>query len=771
MIKRSVVVLIAITLLLFNVPSGIAQSTEPEITLHHSWGGEGNVLNQGSDLRLTDEGHILVVNGHYNRITRIIPGEETFQNFGGYGYGDGQLANAMGITTGPDGTIYVAGYGTIKVFSKAGEYLRTIWSFDEETGYWDSIYDVAIDADGIIHAIAVYGDSSSIKSFTADGTQIRKWSTPTGSDTPLLNPIKIEVTPDNKLIISEFGDNFDRYGRIVICDTLGNFEKAIGQLGESDHLEKPVDVAINPLNGNIFVSDIQRPRIYEFSPDMEILLNQWGSFGDAPGQLFYPRSIEFDKQGNLLVLSGERNIQVFTPEGDYIRSYGIPADAPGQFMNPFDILVSQSEIVYVADSNHQRIQAFDLNGNYMFDWKINHGWARGLSEDSDGNIYVTQSDSICKYSNVGELQLCWGEHGTEPGQFMDVQDVIVQTVTLPSGTKELVYTVDNVSRIQIFMPDGTYLSGFPVEDCATRLVVDASGAIFAKSNAGGALYKFTPEGEKIATYDWGGAIEFGSDGYFYLADAEVKRIYRVNPEDMSIEKTWVGEYGDINNLYIYVSDAFDFSMEGLLYFVDPLDARVLVFELKDNEAIQSEKSSVLQTSIVTSEINLIQNGGFENELNSATWTFYGALPSQRSNEAHTGNYSLQLGELSHSGQDYAQAYTTITIPEGFAFPELSFYYQVQSNDPIDLADLYVEIQDGVGLNHLTKVVQVGPETSNIQGDWKHATVSLNAYRGKTIRLSFISRNRIAASSGIFALIDDVQITSNAKYVFLPLIRH
>ena len=202
MIKRSVVVLIAITLLLFNVPSGIAQSTEPEITLHHSWGGEGNVLNQGSDLRLTDEGHILVVNGHYNRITRIIPGEETFQNFGGYGYGDGQLANAMGITTGPDGTIYVAGYGTIKVFSKAGEYLRTIWSFDEETGYWDSIYDVAIDADGIIHAIAVYGDSSSIKSFTADGTQIRKWSTPTGSDTPLLNPIKIEVTPDNKFIIT-----------------------------------------------------------------------------------------------------------------------------------------------------------------------------------------------------------------------------------------------------------------------------------------------------------------------------------------------------------------------------------------------------------------------------------------------------------------------------------------------------------------------------------------------------------------------------------------
>ena len=50
---------------------------------------------------------------------------------------------------------------------------------------------------------------------------INQWITPIGSEIILAAPISIEMTPDNNLIIAEFGDNFDRNGRIVICDTQG----------------------------------------------------------------------------------------------------------------------------------------------------------------------------------------------------------------------------------------------------------------------------------------------------------------------------------------------------------------------------------------------------------------------------------------------------------------------------------------------------------------------------------------------------------------------
>ena len=106
MFKRFVVAIILVAVLFMHMPGGFAQSPEPEISLHHSWGGEGNVLNHGSDMRLTSEGHILVVNGHYNRITRIIPGDETFQNFGGFGFGEGVITHVMIVHTASGKVLY-----------------------------------------------------------------------------------------------------------------------------------------------------------------------------------------------------------------------------------------------------------------------------------------------------------------------------------------------------------------------------------------------------------------------------------------------------------------------------------------------------------------------------------------------------------------------------------------------------------------------------------------------------------------------------------------
>lgn len=770
MFKRFVVAIILIAVLFMDMPGGFAQSPEPEISLHHSWGGEGNVINQGSDMRLTSEGHILVVNGHYNRITRIIPGEEIFQNFGGFGFGEGQLVNASGITTGPDGKIYVAGAG-IRIFTGEGQYLQTIMSYDEETGNADHIRDVAIDALGNLHVVAIYSDKYTIKSFTPDGTLINQWITPIGSEIPLAAPISIEMTPENNLIIAEFGDNFDRNGRIVICDTQGFFIKDAGQFNEQDYLEKPSDVAINPANGNIFVVDAQKARIFELSPQMDDLINQWGTYGDAPGLLNAPFAIEFDYSGNLMVLSSEHNIQVFTPEGLYLRSYGIRADSPGQFKTPFDILVSNSGNVYVADSNNNRVQAFDQNGTFLFEWILGNGWARAISEDSNGIVYVTLTDKICKYDFTGLLE-CWGVAGEEPGQFNNLVDVVVQTVPVDSGEEELVFTIDWAQRIQIFKKDGSHVMTFNIQDFMTGLAVDSSGVIFALNWQGDKVYKYSPDGMLMAETTllgyYASAIGFGPDGYLYLADQQINRIHHMNPDDLSIDKTWMGDYGDVNT-YFHSSNGFDFSEDGLLYLIDVGNARVLVFELVDNEIIQSTKSSVLQSSLVVSAENLVQNGSFENELGSANWTFGGSLPFQRSSEAFSGSYALQLGELSHAGQDHAQAYTTISIPEDFLFPELSFYYQVQSNDSIDNADLFVEVKDGVGLNHLTKIVNSGSEMEDGHGVWKEATLSLNAFRGQTIRINFLARNRTNTSTGILALIDDVQIISKGQSIYIPLI--
>ena len=775
MLKRFMVCIIILVIFLFDMLTGLAQSTELGISLHHSWGGEGNVLNHGIDLKLTSEGDILVVNSHFNRITRIVPGEEKFFNFGGFGFSDGQLVNVSGITTDSNGNIYVAG-DRIYIFTSEGEYLRSIWSYDDETGNADQIRDIAVDLDYNLHVIAAYGDKNTIKTFSSDGTLMNQWTTPIG-DIPLLMPLSIEMTPDNNLIISEFGADYDRDGRVVICDTQGNFIKAISQVDTFEYLDKPLDVAISSVNGHIFVVDVGKNQIFEFSADGETLINRWGSYGETPGFLYYPWSIEFDSEGNLLVLSPQHNIQVFTPEGEYIRSFGVTGKAPGQFKTPFDILISETGIVYVADSNNNRIQAFDQNGTFLFEWSLGEGWARSISEDSAGIIYVTLTDEICKYNGTEGLQSCWGETGTDSGQFTNLTDVVVQTVAIDSVVEELVYTteyIDNLKRIQIFTTDGTFIRTFLVDDYLTRLVIDNSGIIFGLNWQGDKIFKYNTNGEKLAETSLLGfeasAISFGNNGLIYLVDQHINRIHQMEPTDLTINQTWMGEFGDVST-YFWSSYGFDFSDDGLLYLIDVVDARVLVFELEDDGHIQSSETSILKDNAIRVTENLIQNGGFENELISANWTFVGPLPFQRSSQAHSGNYALQIGEFSHQGQAHSQAYTTITIPENFQFPVLSFYYQIQSADAIDLADMYVEVQDGVGLNHLTKVVHSG--SGFVEGNWvwNLASISLSAFRGETIRINFLARNRTDASSGILVLIDDVQVISEAENLFLPLINH
>jgi len=771
-LKRLIVCLVIIVVFLINLPSGLAQSNEPTISLYHSWGGEGNVLNQPLDLRVTNEGHILVVNRQLNRITKIVPGEENFYNFDGFGSGIGQVENINGITTDSNGTIYVGGK-YIYIFSNEGEYLRSIYSVDVETGNADEIMDVAVDAEGNIHVIA-YGQSDigTIKSFTPDGLLINQWNPQIGSENQLLRPHSIEMTPDNNLIISDFGDNYGLNGRVIICDTQGNFLKEIRQLNENHGvLSKPVDTAINPKNGHFFVSDAGKHRIYEFSADAEFI-QRWDRYGEPEGVLFNPWSIEFDSEGNLLIVSLEQNVRLFAPDGEYLRSYGITAEVPGQFKTPYDILISETGVVYVADRNQNRIQTFETNGTFLREWKLGVRGADSISGDSHGNIYVTLTDKLCKYDSTGGSQWCWGEAGTDPGKFNYLSNVVVQTVSLGSDVKEWVYTSENLKRIQIFETNGGYVKGFEIEDFFTDFSVDSSGMIFGLNWGGDKIYKYNIDGDKIDETALLGfearSIGFGPDGFIYLTDRQINRIHRMDPIDLTITKSWMTENGEINTKFLG-SAGFDFSKDGLLYLTDFFNARVLVFKLNDNEEIQSSDFSVLKNNNTNSVEDLIQNGGFENELNTAIWTFTGPLPFERSDQAHSGNYSLQLGKDEHNGQAYSQAYTTIAIPEDYFFPNLTFYYQVSSKDSLDLADLYVEIQDGVGLNHLTKIVHSGSEGLNDDSVWREASVSLSAYRGETIRLSFQARNRTNASTGVLVRIDDVQIISKAEEVFLPLI--
>lgn len=82
---------------------------------------------------------------------------------------------------------------------------------------------------------------------------------------------------------------------------------------------------------------------------------------------FYrPAALGFDFTGNLFVLdSGNHRIQVFAPDGSFLRSMGEPGEGPGQLGDPQGMFVHPDGRVWVADTRNRRVQPFSATGEVL----------------------------------------------------------------------------------------------------------------------------------------------------------------------------------------------------------------------------------------------------------------------------------------------------------------------------------------------------------------------------------------------------------------------
>ena len=136
-----------------------------------------------------------------------------------------------------------------------------------------------------------------------------------------------------------------------------------------------------------------------------------------------------------------------------MTTIGRRGDEKGEFHFPLTVALSRSgDTLYIVDSFHFAVQAFDLDGNYLFSFgptKVGIGTMarpRDIAVDSDGHVYVTDAvrNNVQIYDSLGNLLLRFGTAGTGAGQFR-----------LPAGicidSEDTIYISDSVNgRIQVF---------------------------------------------------------------------------------------------------------------------------------------------------------------------------------------------------------------------------------------------------------------------------------------------------------------------------------
>ena len=89
-----------------------------------------------------------------------------------------------------------------------------------------------------------------------------------------------------------------------------------------ERFNRPTDIAIRPATGELFVSDgYKNSSIHRFSPDGEYMMS-WGSPGSHPGQFSLPHNVAFLDDDRLVVCDRENHrLQFFSPDGEWLEAW------------------------------------------------------------------------------------------------------------------------------------------------------------------------------------------------------------------------------------------------------------------------------------------------------------------------------------------------------------------------------------------------------------------------------------------------------------------
>ncbi len=170
----------------------------------------------------------------------------------------------------------------------------------------------------------------------------------------------VRVDPQDNIWVVDKGSNM-----ILRFTPEGHVDWVFGRKGEASHLIVPPDyqTVMARLLDRAGV-DVDIPE--NNNPRWPVPVHQDNSFNQ-------PTDVAWDSNGNSYFSDGYINSRVgkANARGEWVASWGSLGSGPGQFDTPHGIAVSPQDEIYVADRGNRRIQVFDPEGTYLREFTVN----------------------------------------------------------------------------------------------------------------------------------------------------------------------------------------------------------------------------------------------------------------------------------------------------------------------------------------------------------------------------------------------------------------
>ena len=229
-----------------------------------------------------------------------------------------------------------------------------------------------------------------------------------------------------------------------------------------------------------------------------------------------------------LICRGDHPILMYDENGKFLGSWG-----EGEFTyRTHGITIGPDNSVYCTDDGNHTIRKFTPSGKLLltlgtmntpsdtgYDGKDTRTVTRAgapfnrptnIAVSPKGDLYVSDGYGNCRvhqFSAAGALKRSWGVPGSGPGEFF-----LPHGIAVADDGRVFVCDREN-DRIQIFSPDGEYLSEWTDTRRPTHLVFDGQGRAYVSElwwQPGQTSGRYGPAGEtrsgRVSVYDREGRV-------------------------------------------------------------------------------------------------------------------------------------------------------------------------------------------------------------------------------------------------------------------------